>query len=85
VSFSDRPSISGKRRAGCVLYGLVSSVVVGFLFLLAALGHNECSYEPSLPGCEWDGVRRFLLFPGSLVAAIVGAILVARWAIRDDD
>ena len=85
MSISDGPTVSSRRKLGCLLYGLASFVVVSFLFLLAALGHNECSYEPDLPGCEWDEVRRLLLFPGSLVVTVIGAIFVARWAAKDDE
>ena len=68
---------------GCLLYAIVATSVVAFCLLLAAMGHNECSYDPASPGCEWEGVRRFLLFPGSLIAAIIGAVLLARRFMRD--
>jgi len=83
VSFSDQAPIKPSRKVGCLVYAIVAILVVGFCLLLAAMGHNECSYEPELPGCEWDGVRRFLLFPGSLIIAIVGGVFLARWAMRD--
>lgn len=84
MSFSERPSISNNRKIGCAAYGIVSALVTLFCLGLAALGHNECSYEPKAPGCAWDETRRFLLFPGSLLFAGIGAWLVVRWAMKDD-
>ncbi len=84
MSFSERPSISNSRKIGCIAYGIGSALVILFCWGLAALGHNECSYEPNAPGCEWDETRRYLLFPGSLVLAAIGSWLVVRWAMKDD-
>ncbi len=84
MSYSEQPSVSNRRKLGCFAYGIVSVLVILFCWGLAALGHNECSYEPNAPGCEWDNTIRILLFPGSLVLAMIGGWFVARWAMKDD-
>jgi len=49
----------------------------------AAMG--DCADGPNGEGCpKYDGLIRFLMFPGSLVLVIVIGIFLARWAMRDE-
>jgi hypothetical protein len=82
VTFSDRPTIKPLRALGCALYGLVATIVVLFFMIGDALG--DC-LERSDGTCERGGAIHTYLVAVSIVIAILGAILMARWAMRDDD
>ena len=78
MSFVDKPSVRPARVIGCGLYCVFAFLMVGFLALKAAF--NDCVFEVCLP--DW---ARLLMFPGSLVAAYIGAIFVAKWAMKDEN
>ncbi len=85
MSFSDKPTVSAVGKVGCLAYMVVGTLIVIFCLLMAAMGHNECSYEPELSGCEWDGLRRLIWFPGSLILVIGGGVLFARLIMKDEE
>ena len=83
MSFGGRPTIPPGRAVGCVLYCVVATLFVFFLLMGAAMG--DCADGPNGEGCpKYDGLIRFLMFPGSLVLVIVIGIFLARWAMRDE-
>ncbi|WP_294261317.1 hypothetical protein [uncultured Sphingomonas sp.] len=81
MSFSDRPTVSPLAAAGCLLFGIVGAIIVGLLAVGAALGH--CAPQPDGTGCENSGLIDFLMFPGSLIVALLGGIWLARFVTRD--
>jgi hypothetical protein len=82
VSFSDKPSFDQTRMLGCIAFGVLALVLVCVAFFLAAMG--DCPINNDGTGCENDGIKRFLLFPGSAVIALPSVFLVARWAMRNE-
>jgi hypothetical protein len=76
VSFSDRPTVPPVRIIGCLLYILLTIPVMLYSMIYALLGR-----------CDSDGfclpVLYYLaLFPGLLIAVLVGGIFLARWATK---
>ena len=82
MSFSDGPTLNPKRIFGCLALGAIIALVVVTLFFGAALG--DCPVNDDGTGCENDGIKRFLMFPGALIVAIPAWFMLARWAMRDD-
>jgi hypothetical protein len=78
VSFADKPSVPPAKKIGFALYFVAAFLVVSFLALNAAMG--DCVSEGCLP--DWV---RLLMFPGSLVVALIGAFFVAQWAMKDEN
>ncbi len=81
MSFSDRPTIPPLKAAGCLAYTVLATLVVLFFMIGDALG--DCAPAPDDTSCKhgWD---HFLMFPGSLIIAIVIGIFLARWAMRNE-
>lgn len=78
MSFLDRPSVPLPGKIAFFVYVILSSPVV---LLSAAAGFwGRCDSE----GCM-SGITHLILFPGLLVLVFLGAVLVARWAMRDRD
>lgn len=59
-------------------YLVASLCLVSFLALFAAYGSCDSMGQNCLPG--W---QRLLIFPGSLVVAMIGGILLVRLFTRD--
>ena len=81
MSFSDRPTVVPLAATGCLLFGIVGAIVVGLLAFGAALGH--CAPQPDGTGCEDSELINFMMFPGSLIVALIGGIWLARFVTRD--
>ena len=77
MSYTGKPD--GQQVAGCILYILASSFVVGFLAINAAMG--DC---PTDENCLSE-TTRLLMFPCSLVVAILGGIVLLRLTTRDKE
>ena len=82
MSFSDKPAYDQTRMLGCIAFGVLALVLVFVGFIGAAMG--DCPINDDGTGCENDGIKRFLLFPGSVLIAIPAVFLVARWAMRNE-
>jgi hypothetical protein len=83
VSFSDNRTIAIRRPFGCMAYCIFATLLVVYMLLGAAMG--DCADGPNGEGCsKYDGLIRFLMFPGSLILVIVIGIFLARWAMRNE-
>ena len=82
MSFGDRPNIPPLKAAGCVLYCFVAGGVVFFFLIAGVMG--DCADGPDDSGCK-EGFANFLMFPGSLVIAIVIGMFLVRWAMRNEN
>ncbi len=82
MSFSDRPTIPPLKAAGCLAYTVVATLVVFFFLIAGALG--DCEERPDGSCVGHSGLGDFLMFPGSLIIAIVIGIFLARWAMRNE-
>lgn len=78
MSFNEQSGLSWGQKLGCFAYFVLSSVVVLFLAGMAVLG--DCASEGCLP--DW---QRLLLWPGSMIVAIMGGVLLAKHFMRDED
>ena len=78
MAFLDRPSVPLIRKICCFAYILASMPIVLFSLGTAAIG--RCDSDGCLSPASY-----FLIFPGLIVALVVGGILLARWAVKDDD
>ena len=78
MSFSDEPSLSLGQKLGCFAYLILSSAVVLFLAMMAVLG--DCASEMCMP--DW---QRLLLWPGSMIVAILGGFWLTKILMRDKD
>ena len=83
MSYSEQSGYGSARLLGCAVLGLGGCLIVAFCLVAAAIG--DCGREPDGSGCENDGLIRFLMFPGSLIALIVVGIVAARRVTRDRD
>ena len=79
MSFGDRPAHTGAQKIGCLAYGVLGTGLVLLLLQGAAMGdcYPEC--------CKYDGLIRFMMFPGSLILVVVGGVLLARHMMRDEN
>jgi hypothetical protein len=80
VSFSDRANIPPLKAVGCLAYTVLATLAVLFFFIGSVMG--DCAEGP-YDACK-DGWTNFLMFPGSLIIAIVIGIFLARWAMRNE-
>lgn len=83
MSSSDRPTIPPLKALGCIAYGVIATCAVVVMFMGAAM--SDCAPEVDGAACENDGFVRFLMFPGSFIAALAIGLLMSRWALRNDD
>ena len=77
MSFADQPSLTWFQRLGLLAYAGFAIVVI-VNFAAEALAPDSDAPPPS----TWE---RLLMFPGSLLAAIVGGCLLIRYFMRDKD
>ena len=80
MSFSDRPTVPPHKALGCIFYCAAATAVVFFFMLMDALG--DCADGPG-SSCK-TGWAHFLMFPGSLIIAIVLGLFLLRWAMRSE-
>lgn len=64
MSFVDQPGLTTLQKIGCATYCVVCAAVISQLAIVAALG--DCASD----SCLSDSIR-LLMFPGSLILAIV--------------
>ena len=83
MSFNDRPTLSDKQMAGCIVYIVLGTLVVSYGLLAAALG--DCVPESDGTSCKDDSWIRFALFPGTLILILAGGIFLARHMMKDRD
>ena len=83
MSFSEEPSLTRGQKIGCIICGFVTLIIVINGLMFASLGHCAAEYHGS--GCEYDGLIKFIMLPGSLIAAIVGGILLMKYMMKDRD
>lgn len=77
MSFSDRPSVPTHRKVMCILYIVASAPIFSVSLMTGMIGQCDSS------GCMPLGYF-LVLFPGLMIALIVGGLCVARWAVKDD-
>jgi hypothetical protein len=83
MSFSDRSKIIFGRAVALAVYCVFATVIVGTLLLGAAMG--DCADGPNGEGCsKYDGLIRLLMFPGSLIVAVIIGIFLTRWVMRSE-
>jgi hypothetical protein len=82
VSFGDHPALSTGKKVGCFAYGVFGTIFVLVCLMGAALG--DCPRNEDGTGCENQGLVDFLLFPGSLIAVIIGGVFLAWFLMRED-
>ncbi len=81
MSFGDKPSLTIGQKVGCLAYGLVAFIIVTNGLIFVSTGH--CAPEYDGTSCEYDGLTKFIIFPGSLIASIVGGIFLVRYMMKD--
>ena len=82
MRYSGRPSPGPLRLVVLAVATLFIVAVVFFFLIGAAMG--DCAPNPDGTGCEHDGLIRFLMFPGSLIAGFIAIFLLVRWAMKSD-
>jgi hypothetical protein len=62
MSFSEKPSVSGRSKIGCLVLAFILIGVNAWLIVGAAMG--QCAPEPDGTGCENDALIRWWMSPG---------------------
>jgi hypothetical protein len=75
VSFSDRPSLTGRQKLGCAAVAAMGVLITGLGGAIAALG--SCSE------CDSNPVVQFLLIPGIPIFFIGVGIFMIWYFMRD--
>jgi len=75
MSFLDRPAMTGWQMLGCAVYLIAVFVVVFMAMTIVVFDGWD---QPPMPG--W---KRFLIFPGSAIAAVIGGALLLKFFMRD--
>jgi hypothetical protein len=78
VSFGDQPSLSLWQKIGCLVYLLGAAFCVFYFAVLAAL--SDCASDDCLPD-----YLRLIMFPGSLIVAMIGGYFLTKFFMRDKD
>jgi hypothetical protein len=81
VGYSNKSLLTTHQKIALFAYALASIIAVGYALLVAALG--DCAPKIDGSGCEFDGLIRFLFFPGSLIISVIGGFVLVRYMMKD--
>jgi hypothetical protein len=80
MSFSDRPSLTGRQKLGCLAYSLagLAAIVPGLIISRDTV--DECLF-----GCTTAREMGLLALPASLLLVVLGGLWLVRRMMRDEN
>jgi H+/Cl- antiporter ClcA len=83
MTYRGRQTINFGKLLIAIGVGVIVALAVVFFAIAAAMG--DCALNEDGSGCEYDGLVRFLMFPGSLLVAFVVMFVLIKWVTKTKD